>query len=88
MRKKNGAEGIRLLGFKLYYKVTVTETVWYWHKHQNIAQWNRMESPEKNAHISGQLILTEEATIHNGAKTVSSISSAGETSQLPVKERT
>ena len=40
LRKKNGAGGINLLDFSLYYKTTVIKTVWYWQKHNLATELN------------------------------------------------
>ena len=64
LRKKNGVGGIRLPDFRLYYKASHQNSM-VLAQNSNIDQWNRIESPEINPCIYGQLIYNKEARLYN-----------------------
>ena len=58
LRKKNGAGGIKLLVFRLYYKESYShQDSVVLAKNRNIDQWNKIESPEINPCTYGYLIF-------------------------------
>ena len=60
LQKKKKVGIFILLNFKTYDNVSVMKIIWYWHKERYIDQRNRIENPEINRYIYGQLIRTIE----------------------------
>ena len=74
LRKKNGTGGIQNPDFRVYQKVTVIKTVWYWHKTRHTEKETGQTSPEIRPHNYNQFISDK-----GGKNILSSISGAENT---------
>ena len=64
-KKENHIWGHHNARFQVVLQTVVIKTVWYWHKNRLIDRWNRIENPEVDPELHGQLIFDKVGkTIH------------------------
>ena len=82
LKKKTKAGSITIPDFKLYYKAVIIKKVWYWHRNGHSDQWNRIENPEMDPQMYGQVIFDKAGrNIQWKKKTVSSSNGHGKSGQ-------
>ena len=86
LESKNSAGRIMCPEFRLYQEVTIVKEVWYWLKIKHIDQQNRIRNSEINACTYHQLIYNKGGKNIQWRKDSLSISGAGKTGQLHIKE--
>jgi hypothetical protein len=64
LKDKRTSCGITMPDLKVYYRVIVIKTAWYWYTNRQVDQWNGIEVPEMNPHTYCHL------TFDRGPKTI------------------
>lgn len=70
LKKKNIVERFPLPDFKAYYKAIVLKTVCKWHKDKQTDEQQRINNPEVNPYLYGQLIFNRVPKQFNGEKSL------------------
>ena len=81
LKKKTKAGDIIMPDITLYYKAMIIKTVSYWHKHRHIDQQNRIENPEMDTQLYGQVNFDKAGKHIQWKKTISSINGVGKIGQ-------
>lgn len=55
-QNKSYKEGLAMPAIKICCKASIIKTIWYHHMHNQTGQWKRIESPEIDATVYGNLI--------------------------------
>lgn len=63
MKNNNNAVGLTLPGSNTYYKATVFNKVWHWHKDRHIDHFGRRKNPEIDLCGYTQLIANKDAKL-------------------------
>ena len=84
-KKKRKPGSITITDFNFYYKVILMKIVLSWHKNRFSVQWNRIDNPEINPQLYGQLTLNKVGKNINWEK-VPATNAVGKTGQQNAKE--
>jgi len=56
LNNKRTSGSITIPDLKLYYRTIMIKIIWYWYRHRQVDQWNRIEESEMNPHTYGHLV--------------------------------
>jgi hypothetical protein len=85
LNNKRTSVGITNSKLKLYYRVTVIKTVWYWYR-DSLINGIELKIQKQNHTLMDTLSLTKKPKIYKGSKKASSVNGAGLTGSRDLKK--